>query len=108
MNIATISDLRAPAKRRLPSFVFDYLDGGAGTEAGMQRNTSAFDEIRLKPRMLVNIEERARFAPQNAWFQLYVSRFDEITDDIVDRTDRAGYEALVVTVDIPLSARRPR
>ena len=31
MNIATISDLRAPAKRRLPSFVFDYLDGGAGT-----------------------------------------------------------------------------
>jgi (S)-mandelate dehydrogenase len=166
MNIATISDLRAPAKRRLPSFVFDYLDGGAGTEAGMQRNTSAFDEIRLKPRMLVNIEERdlsttlfgrrwslpfgtapigfcnlmcpgaeeaiaraaveagipctlstagttsledyARFAPQNAWFQLYVSRFDEITNDIVDRTDRAGYEALVVTVDIPLSARRPR
>src|SRR5450755_3860391 len=160
MNIATITDLRAPAKRRLPSFVFDYLDGGAGTEAGMQRNTSAFDDIRLKPRMLVNIEKRdlsttlfghrwslpfgtapigfcnlmcpdgeeaiaraaveanipctlstagttsledyARFAPQNAWFQLYVSRFDEITNDIVDRTDRAGYETLVVTVDIPL------
>jgi len=166
MNIATISDLRAPAKRRLPGFVFDYLDGGAGTEVGMQRNTAAFDDIRLKPRMLVNIEERdlsttlfgrrwslpfgtapvgfcnlmcpgaeeaiaraavaagipctlstagttsienyIRFAPQNAWFQLYVSRFDNITHDIVDRADRAGYETLVVTVDIPLAARRPR
>ena len=52
MNIATISDLRAPAQRRLPSFVFDYLDGGAGTEAGMYRNTAAFDEIRFKPRQL--------------------------------------------------------
>jgi (S)-mandelate dehydrogenase len=166
MNIATIEDLRAPAQRRLPRFVFDYLDGGAGTEAGMRRNVSAFDEIRLKPRMLVNIEKRdlsttlfgrrwslpfgaapigfcnlmcpgaeeaiARaaveagipctlstagstaleryigFAPQNAWFQLYVSRFDEITTDLVNRADRAGYEALLVTVDIPLAARRPR
>ena len=166
MNIATISDLRAPAQRRLPSFVFDYLDGGAGTEAGMYRNTAAFDEIRFKQRMLVDIEKRdlsttllgrkwslpfgtapigfcnlmcpgaeqaiaraaaeagipctlstagttaiedyIHFAPQNAWFQLYVSRFDNITDDIVDRVDRAGYETLVVTVDIPLAARRPR
>ena len=53
-----------------------------------------------------SLEDYARFAPQNAWFQLYVSRFDEITNDIVDRTDRAGYEALVVTVDSVVPANR--
>ena len=56
MAIATISDLRLPAKRRLPSFVFDYLDGGAGDEAGLTRNISAFDDILLKPRMLIDGE----------------------------------------------------
>src|SRR5262249_7923078 len=54
------------------------------------------------------LEDYVRFAPENAWFQLYVSRFDEITDDLVGRVDRAGYQTLVVTVDIPLAGRRPR
>src|SRR5689334_21283874 len=58
MAIATISDLRPLAKRRLPRFVFDYLDGGAGGEKGLQRNLDAFDEILLKPRMLMDVEER--------------------------------------------------
>jgi len=55
-----------------------------------------------------SLEDYVRFAPENAWFQLYVSRFDEITNDLVGRVDRAGYQTLVVTVDIPLAARRPR
>src|SRR5437660_10241508 len=58
MNIACVSDLRPRAKRRLPKFVFDYLDGGAGSETGVRRNERAFDELMLKPRALVNIDSR--------------------------------------------------
>jgi len=58
MIIASVADFRALAKRRLPKFVFDYMDGGAGSEAGIRRNETAFDEIQLKPRMLINVEKR--------------------------------------------------
>jgi len=51
-----ILDLRARAKRRLPSLVFDFLDGGAETESTARRNTSAFDAMPLVPRCLVNVE----------------------------------------------------
>ena len=37
-----IEDLRAIAKRRLPRFVFDYLDGGAEDELTLRRNREAF------------------------------------------------------------------
>ena len=55
---ASVADFRALAKRRLPKFVFDYMDGGAGSEAGIRRNEDAFDEIQLTPRMLINVEKR--------------------------------------------------
>jgi isopentenyl diphosphate isomerase/L-lactate dehydrogenase-like FMN-dependent dehydrogenase len=42
----------------MPRFAFDYLDGGAGDESGIRRNIEAFDAIKLKPRMLVNVEHR--------------------------------------------------
>src|SRR5437764_14372835 len=58
MSFECVSDLRLRAKRRLPKFVFDYLDGGAGSEAGVRRNERAFEELMLKPRALVNIESR--------------------------------------------------
>src|SRR5436309_6761295 len=57
MSFECVSDLRLRAKRRLPKFVFDYLDGGAGSEAGLRRNEQAFDEVTLRPRALVNVEK---------------------------------------------------
>lgn len=166
MIIASVADFRALAKRRLPKFVFDYLDGGAGSEAGIRRNELAFDEIQLMPRMLVNVEKRdlstalfgkkwslpfgtapiglgnvmwpgaeemiaracvaagipyslstpasttlehiAEVAPGNCWFQLYVSRSEEMIDDLVVRAEHAGYETMLVTVDVPTAPRRLR
>src|SRR6202023_2967738 len=35
-----------------------YLDGGAGSEAGVRRNERAFDDLMLKPSALVNVETR--------------------------------------------------
>jgi isopentenyl diphosphate isomerase/L-lactate dehydrogenase-like FMN-dependent dehydrogenase len=58
MKIASIADFRPRAKRRLPKFAFDYLDGGAGSEAGVRRNEQAFEAVALRPRMLVNVERR--------------------------------------------------
>ena len=46
---ATISDLAAMARRRLPRFVFDFLDGGAGGERGVARNEERLQAILLKP-----------------------------------------------------------
>ncbi len=48
----SVDDLRAKAKRRIPKFAFDYLDGGAGDESGMTRNRDALHEIKLMPNYL--------------------------------------------------------
>ena len=57
MVIASVSDFRTLAKRRIPRFAFDYLDGGAGDEIGLRRNIEALDALRLMPRVLVNVEK---------------------------------------------------
>ncbi len=166
MIIASVADFRRLAKRRLPKFVFDYMDGGAGSEAGIRRNEDAFDELLLRPRMLINVEKRdlsttlfgkkwalpfgtapiglgnimwpgaeemiaracvaagipytlstpasttleriAELAPGNCWFQLYVSRSQEMIDDLVARAERTGYQTMLVTVDVPAAPRRLR
>jgi isopentenyl diphosphate isomerase/L-lactate dehydrogenase-like FMN-dependent dehydrogenase len=166
MTMICVSDLRARAQRRLPRFAFDYLDGGAGCEAGVRRNEQAFDDLLLVPRAGVDIGTRrlatslfgrrwaapfgiapiglgnliwpgaeeaiadacrradipcaistaattsleriVEIAPEHAWFQLYVSRRDEHVVDLMARADRAGCDVLLVTVDVPLAARRLR
>ena len=47
-----IADLRASARRRLPRFVWDYLDSGTGQEAARARARAAFDAVRLTPAVL--------------------------------------------------------
>lgn len=47
----TIDDLRHRARRRVPSFGFDYVEGGAGaTESGVARNAAALDAVEIVPR----------------------------------------------------------
>lgn len=40
------------------------------------------------------------------WFQLYCSRDKELTYDLIARAEAAGFEAICVTADIPVAARR--
>jgi (S)-2-hydroxy-acid oxidase len=40
------------------------------------------------------------------WFQLYVYRNDDITLDLIRRAEKAGYQAIVITVDTPTLGRR--
>lgn len=41
--------LRKRAKKRIPGFAFDYLDGGCNAEVNLARNTSEIRDIQLKP-----------------------------------------------------------
>jgi L-lactate dehydrogenase (cytochrome) len=46
----TIPCLRRAARRRVPAFAFEYMDGGAGEDVGVLRNWSALDSVELIPR----------------------------------------------------------
>lgn len=46
----TVADLRAHARRRIPTFAFETSDGGAGADRGIARNAAALDAIELVPR----------------------------------------------------------
>src|SRR5919204_2144204 len=46
----TIASLRRHARRHVPSFAFEYMDGGAGAGGGIARNWCAFDAVELVPR----------------------------------------------------------
>ncbi len=46
----TADDLRARARRVLPNFAFEYMDGGAGADGGIGRNWAALDAIEMVPR----------------------------------------------------------
>ena len=56
----------------------------------------------------IGIEELAQAVPGRLWFQLYVLRHPEANASLVARADAAGYEALVVTVDLPAGGKRER
>jgi len=161
-------DLRRRAKRRVPGFGFEYLDGGAGMDLGVRRNASALDAVEFVPRYgndgssvsletelfgrryaapigtapmgfpsLIwpgaeehlaraaqaaripytfgvvagaEIERIAPIAPDVFWFQLYRYGRNEhkIGFDLARRAQDAGAHVLVLTLDVPSRAKRPR
>ncbi|HEY4658337.1 MAG TPA: alpha-hydroxy acid oxidase, partial [Gemmatimonadaceae bacterium] len=54
----SIEDLRAMARKRLPRFVFDYVDGGSEDEVTLRGNRASFERLRFRPRTLVDVSER--------------------------------------------------
>jgi L-lactate dehydrogenase (cytochrome) len=48
----SVDDLRAKAKKRMPRFAFEYLDGGCNEDVNLKRNTSEIRDIQLVPRYL--------------------------------------------------------
>jgi len=162
----SILDLKRRAKRRLPSFAFDYIEGGIDDEEGKRRNRRAFHGVQLTPRYLRDVgsvdtrvtlfgteyalplgvapvglgnmmwpgaeaalaraaqdaripyvlstfsttplETIAQLTPDVGWFQLYVPRDAGVMEDLIGRVKAAGFRALVVTVDVPIGAKRNR
>ena len=162
----SIADLRTIARRRLPSPIFHYLDGGSDDEVSLAHNVRAFDDVRLVPNCLVDtssanaatrvlgrhvewpvicsptgasrlfhpdgelavaraaaaagtyyslsnastfsLEDVAAASYGPKMFQLYVNKDRGITRSLVERCRSAGYDALCVTVDVPVIGKRER
>ncbi|WP_245598230.1 alpha-hydroxy acid oxidase [Ottowia thiooxydans] len=166
LRAQSIEDLRQAASRYLPRVMFDFYDGGAEDECTLRGNREAFTRLRLRPRVLVNVEkvsttqlifgapagmpvaiaptggggygrrttdvalakaaahfglpytlstsatasiERiAREAPGRHWFQAYILKDRELLNRLIDRARDADYEALMITVDLPVGGKRER
>ena len=50
-------DFRRLAKAKLPSPIFNYIDGAADDEITYRRNTRSFDDCDLVPNVLAGVEE---------------------------------------------------
>jgi L-lactate dehydrogenase (cytochrome) len=49
----SIPDLREKARKTIPKFAFEYLDGGCNDEVNLRRNTEQIRKVELKPYYLV-------------------------------------------------------
>ena len=58
MDPVNLYDFEAAAKERLPLQVWEFIKGGAGDELTLGRNRTAFDEITVNPRFLVDVSRR--------------------------------------------------
>lgn len=160
----SIEELRRVAKRRVPNFAFEYVEGGSESETSLQSNRKALDEIKLIPNTLIDtssrqqrtnlfdqeinsplviaptglngmlsdkgdislaraaekagipfslstvsnvrLEEVVKEVSGRLWMQLYVMSDRALTKNIIERADKAGYEALVFTSDANVFGNR--
>lgn len=165
-DVVSLDDYEVLAYERMESSIWAYVSGGAADESTLRENRSAFDNIKISPRLFrdfseantrvhlaghsydhpiflaptashhlfhpdgelatvlgaaameagmvvstqssTSLEDVARNAKTPLWFQLYIQRDREFTADLVRRAEIAGYQALVVTADAPLSGLRNR
>jgi len=54
------------------------------------------------------LEKMIETAEGHAWFQLYFGGDETVSNELMERAEKAGYETLVLTVDVPEVGRRPR
>ena len=57
MIISAPTDFREAARRRLPPFLFHYIDGGANAEHTLRRNVEDLADIALRQRVLRDVAE---------------------------------------------------
>jgi L-lactate dehydrogenase (cytochrome) len=58
-KITEIEDLKRIYKRRVPKMFYDYAETGSWTEQTFRDNCSDFDEIRLRQRIAVDMDNRS-------------------------------------------------
>jgi L-lactate dehydrogenase (cytochrome) len=55
MKAASVLDYRELARRRLPRFLFDYVDGGSYAEVTLRRNVADLEMVALRQRVLRDV-----------------------------------------------------
>ena len=159
-----IADLREASRRRLPKWIFEFVDRGSEDEWAIEHNREAFQRIKLRNQVLVDMSDRevgttlfgkkiglpvaiaptgsagllwydgdvalakaaaktglpftaavssltslekiAEQAGGQLWFQTYLWKDHALLKNLVTRAHKAGYEALIVTVDIGIGTNR--
>ena len=83
--------------------------GRAGAELALARAAKGFGvPFTLATPAAFTIERVAEEVGGRLWFQLYAVRQHEFREKLINRAARAGYEAMLVTVDLPVSGKRER
>ncbi|WP_395652030.1 alpha-hydroxy-acid oxidizing protein, partial [Brevundimonas sp.] len=57
MIISSPGDFREAARRKLPPFLFHYIDGGAYAEQTLRRNVEDWQDVALRQRVLGGVGE---------------------------------------------------
>jgi L-lactate dehydrogenase (cytochrome) len=55
--VSSTTDFREAARRKLPRFLFDYIDGGAYAERTLARNVSDLADLSLRQRVLKDVSK---------------------------------------------------
>jgi len=55
VTVASVSDFRELARRRLPHFLFEYIDGGSYAESTLARNVADLAQLALRQRVLRDV-----------------------------------------------------
>src|SRR3982751_5174620 len=83
--------------------------GRAGAELALARAAKSFGvPFTLATPAAFTIERVAQEVGGRLWFQLYAVRERDFREKLIARAKAAGYEALLVTVDLPVSGKRER
>lgn len=83
--------------------------GQPQADIAIARAAAAFGiPFTLSTSATASIETIANEAPGRLWFQAYVLRNKEFLRKLIERAQAADYEALVITVDLPVGGKRER
>ena len=55
----SVNELRERSKKKVPKFAFEYLDGGCHDDVNLKRNTQRIRDIELKPKYLIEQNDKA-------------------------------------------------
>ena len=58
-KMTDIEDMRRVAERKVPRMFYDYVDSGSWTETTYRNNETDFDRIKLRQRVLVDMDNRS-------------------------------------------------
>jgi len=161
-----VEDFRKLAKKKLPSPIFHYIDGGSDDEVTLKRNSNSFNKCDLIPNVLTgssnidlsttvlgqkidfplflsatamhrlyhhegeratakaadklgtmfgistmstrSIEEIGQLTKGPKLFQLYIHRDKGLTDNLIERCKKSGFNSMCLTVDAVVAGNRER
>ncbi|PWR20468.1 alpha-hydroxy acid oxidase [Zavarzinia compransoris] len=92
----------------LAPVAFQRLFHGEGEIAAARAAAAMGTAMVVSTQASIDLDTVARAAPTPLWFQLYIQPDRDFTRALVQRAEAAGYGALVVTVDAPVSGIRNR